>query len=230
MVKSKNQTSKENKFKIKVTKDGPYLISGEIPLSEQIICVDDEDQCHGWKEGNKYPLEEGYTLCRCGHSQHKPYCDGTHVKIKFDGTEEATNIPYMEQAQVFNGPDLTLTDARDFCVSARFCHRDGGTWNLTQYSDDSEWKQLAIEEAADCPSGRLITWEKDGRVIEPNFEPSIGLIEDTQAAKMGPIWVRGGIPVESVEGKTYETRKRITLCRCGKSSNKPFCDGSHLDD
>jgi D-arabinose 1-dehydrogenase-like Zn-dependent alcohol dehydrogenase len=43
----------------------------------------------------------------------------------------------------------------------------------------------------------------------------------------GPLWVRGGITVESGDGTRYETRNRVTLCRCGASSNKPFCDGSH---
>ncbi|MFY9800413.1 MAG: CDGSH iron-sulfur domain-containing protein [Methanoregula sp.] len=40
--------------------------------------------------------------------------------------------------------------------------------------------------------------------------------------------MRGGIPVESSEGHVYEIRNRITLCRCGKSYNKPFCDGRHI--
>jgi len=56
----------------------------------------------------------------------------------------------------------------------------------------------------------------------------MGLVEDTQAEKMGPIWVRGGVPVESSKGETYEIRNRVTFCRCGRSSTKPFCDGSHL--
>ena len=59
--------------------------------------------------------------------------------------------------------------------------------------------------------------------VEPAFEPSIGVIRD------GPLWVRGGISVESADGFTYEIRNRVTLCRCGHSSNKPFCDGSHSD-
>jgi len=214
--------------KVKVTKDGPYLVSGGVPLSEQDICVDSNDECHGWAEGQGYPAEENYALCRCGHSEHKPYCDDTHATIEFDGTEEAGNSPYMEQAREFEGPNLTLTDAGEYCARARFCHRAGGTWKLTEQSADPAAKQTAVEESCDCPSGRLVAWEKDGRAIEPNFEPSIGLVEDTQAQRMGPIWVRGGIPVESSDGKTYETRNRVTLCRCGQSSKKPFCDGSHL--
>ena len=66
-----------------------------------------------------------------------------------------------------------------------------------------------------------------GKPIEPKFEPSLGLIEDTEKKVSGPIYVRGGIPVVSADGKTYEIRNRVTLCRCGRSDNKPFCNGSH---
>jgi CDGSH-type Zn-finger protein len=229
VTKSIVHNRKRSQGKVRVTKNGPYLVSGSIPLSEQDIIVDRDEQCHGWKEGKKYPAQEVYSLCRCGHSHDKPFCDGSHVKTKFNGVEKANNKPYKEQAIEINGPDLKLTDAKNYCVRARFCHRGGGTWELTKKSDNPEAKQMAIEEARECPSGRLVAWEKDGNVIEPKFEPSIGLVMDTQAKKMGPIWVRGGIPVFSSKGKKYETRKKVTLCRCGKSSNKPFCDGAHLD-
>ena len=69
-------------------------------------------------------------------------------------------------------------------------------------------------------------WDKaTGLPIEPELEPSLGLIEDTEKKVSGPIWVRGGIPVVSAEGTTYEIRNRLTLCRCGRSANKSFCDG-----
>ena len=48
------------------------------------------------------------------------------------------------------------------------------------------------------------------------------------AGEHGPLWVRGGIPVMSADGKPYAIRNRVTLCRCGKSGNKPFCDGSRI--
>jgi hypothetical protein len=72
-----------------------------------------------------------------------------------------------------------------------------------------------------------VVWDKKGKAIEPKFEPNISLVEDPQEGMRGPIWLRGGIPVESSDGSTYEIRNRVALCRCGKSSNKPFCDGSH---
>jgi len=117
------------------------------------------------------------------------------------------------------------------CSSARFCHRGGGAWELTYNSDDPKARELAIEEACNCPSGRLVQWDKKTRrVIEQDFEKSISLVEDPQNRVSGPIWLKGGVPVESSDGNTYEVRNRVTLCRCGKSKNKPFCDGSHIDE
>ncbi len=181
--------------------------------------------------GNKYPSQEKCALCRCGQSRNKPFCDGTHTKTSFDGTETANREPCLKQAKKIDGPALKLTDAEHLCASARFCHRAGGIWDLIPQSGRREARKIAIEEAGDCPSGRLVVWnKKTNEAIEPNLEQSIGLIKDPQAGVSGPIWVRGGIPVESSDGTTYEIRNRVTLCRCGKSSNKPFCDSSHYPE
>jgi hypothetical protein len=56
-----------------------------------------------------------------------------------------------------------------------------------------------------------VVWDKKGRTIEPKFERSIGLVEDPQEGMRGPIWVRGGIPVESADGSTYEIRNRVQI-------------------
>ena len=54
----------------------------------------------------------------------------------------------------------------------------GNTWNLTEKSDDSKSKEIAIQEACDCPSGRLVALDKNTKkAIEPIFEPSISLTE-----------------------------------------------------
>ncbi len=220
----------ESAIDIKVTKNGPYIVTGKIPLFEQIIVVDKEGIPVEWGMGKKFPEKEKCGLCRCGESKNKPYCDGTHVKINFDGTEE-TIEPYLKQAKVIEGPELKLTDAEDLCASARFCHRAGEIWNLVPKSDNPDSRKAAIEEACDCPSGRLIVWDKKtGQEIEPNLEKSIGLIEDPQLNCSGPIWVRGKIPIKSADGKSYEIRNRVTLCRCGKSTIKPFCDSSHFPE
>ena len=217
--------------KIMITKDGPYLISGNLPIDKQIIAIGKEGEPEKWVKGKKIPLQQPCALCRCGQSKNKPFCDGTHAKVGFDGTETASKEPFEKQAQVMEGPTLRLKDASALCSSARFCHRGGGTWELTDNSDNPKARELAIEEACNCPSGRLVQWDKKTRrVIEPEFEKSISLVEDPQNKVSGPIWLKGGVPIESSDGSTYEVRNRVTLCRCGKSKNKPFCDGSHIDE
>lgn len=229
MKRENTESPESHPGRIKVTAKGPYLVSGGIPLADQTVCLDDQGQPRGWKKGRDYPAEESYALCRCGRSQAMPYCDGSHARCEFDGTETATDTPYLEQAETFVGPGLKLTDADGFCMGAGFCKRAGGTWALTRRSADQEARRTAIEEACDCPSGRLVAWDDDGQAIEPEFEPSIGVVEDPRGKEVGPLWVRGGIPVESAGGTVYEVRNRVTLCRCGRSSNKPFCDGSHKE-
>jgi CDGSH-type Zn-finger protein len=213
---------------VRVLPDGPYAVSGRVSLSEQIIVVDTNGEAAAWRAGRRYRVQNTYSLCRCGRSAARPFCDGTHARIGFDGTETASRATYLEQSRLVEGPELDLTDAEALCASARFCDRGEGTWKLTLHSRRPEAKQLAIEEAGLCPSGRLVAWAKEGGAIEPGFRPSIGLVEDPQAGVSGPVWVRGLIPIESAAGKLWETRNRVTLCRCGRSRNKPFCDGSHI--
>jgi CDGSH-type Zn-finger protein len=152
------------------------------------------------------------------------------MKSGFDGMETAQRKNYMDIAEKNPGPGMDLYDAECFCSIAMFCHRMGTAWALAEHSDDPVSKKAAIEEACDCPSGRLVAWDKQAnKPIEPKFEPSIGLIEDTKKNVSGPLWIKGGIPIESSDGFKYEVRNRMTLCRCGNSSKKPFCDGSHID-
>jgi CDGSH-type Zn-finger protein len=197
-------------------------------LSEQRIVTNAEGDSLDYREEEKYSAPSQYALCRCGQSASKPFCDGTHAKVRFDGTETASRQPYLQQAEAIDGPTMRLTDQENLCAFARFCDPKGKIWNLIAQTDDPEIQKIVKHEAGHCPAGRLVVWDKKtGKPIEPEFEPSLGLIEDTEKKVSGPIWVRGGIPVVSADGKTYEIRNRLTLCRCGSSSNKPFCDGSH---
>jgi CDGSH-type Zn-finger protein len=217
-------------MKIVVSKNGPFLVSGRIPLIREEICNDEEGYCRTWKEVARYPVRENYALCRCGHSGNKPFCDGTHAAVHFDGTEGAGEETCLHHPKRIRGPALELEDVEDLCAHARFCMRAGGIWNLTRKSDIPEARDTAIEEACNCPSGRLVLRDREtGGVIEPELERSIVVIEYPPGEEHGPLWVRGGIPVESAGGKQYTVRNRVTLCRCGKSGNKPFCDGSHIE-
>ena len=149
-----------SEVRIKVCKNGPYAVSGKVPITTQTISCDAKGTPRQWIEGEKYPLHENCSLCRCGQSEHKPFCDGTHVKVKFDGTESASKQPYTEQAKKIDGPTLELNDAEILCASARFCHRGGEIWNLISKTEEPETRKTVIDDAGDCPSGRLVVLDK----------------------------------------------------------------------
>ena len=214
-------------MKIVVTKDGPYIVSGDVPLVLQEIVLDEEGYSWDWSEERKIETGTTYRLCRCGRSENKPFCDDTHLKVGFVGEEDASRQPFSAQAKKYVGPTLELADAVALCASARFCHPGGKIWSLVRQADPGAL-ELAKREATHCPSGRLVLRDgEEGREFEEVLRPSICIIEDSPLGCSGPLWVRGGIRIESEDGEPYEIRNRVTLCRCGASKNKPFCNGGH---
>jgi CDGSH-type Zn-finger protein len=222
--------------KITITVDGPYLVQGALPLAHQHIVTNAQGESLSWREGKAVatPAAEVYALCRCGQSASKPFCDGAHRRAGFDGTETASRETYMQQAEHIEGPTLVLEDTKALCAFARFCDPKGQVWHLVMESDQPAAARLVEQQAGDCPGGRLRARQRaqaqaDGMPVEPHFEPSIGLVQDTAKDVSGPLWVRGGVEVIGADGKAYEIRNRVALCRCGVSANKPFCDGSHVE-
>jgi CDGSH-type Zn-finger protein len=214
--------------RVVVSKDGPYMVTGGPPLSRQTIVTDAEGGSERWQEGETFKVRETYALCRCGHSSTKPFCDGTHGTVGFDGTETASREPYIEQANMLEGPALSLSDVEGLCAFGRFCDPHGSVWNEVARTDEPATRTRFLRQVQHCPAGRLVAWDNaTGRPLEPELPVSIGLVEDPPEKCAGPIWLRGGIPVVSADGFAYEVRNRVTLCRCGASKNKPFCDGTH---
>jgi CDGSH-type Zn-finger protein len=71
--------------RVLISKDGPYVVFGGVPLATQTITADAEGGSETWTEGLVYPAQEKYALCRCGRSETKPFCDGKHAEVKFRG-------------------------------------------------------------------------------------------------------------------------------------------------
>ena len=215
--------------KITITKNGPYLVQGGIPLFEDAMDADNEKHHMVYNRVKEFELNgPGYRLCRCGQSKHMPFCDNTHEHVDFDGTEVADRTPYRDRSDVYAGDGIYLLDDNR-CAYARFCHRkDGDVWTLTEYSETDGIKKEAVEASWHCPTGRLTHYDtKSGEAHEESYDPSIIILQDIPEGTSGPIFVRGGVPLISEDGTEYETRNRYALCRCGHSQNKPFCDAYH---
>ena len=105
--------------RIVVTKDGPYLVSGDVPLSKQTIATDDEGSSEAWEGGAPFKPQKTYALCRCGHSKSKPFCDGAHAKVGFDGTETQVVSRMSPRHVLIEGPTMVLTDSEKLCATSR---------------------------------------------------------------------------------------------------------------
>ena len=208
---------------IRVTSDGPYEVAG-LPVGRTHQIETEYGEPVDWAPVE--PLPAGgpvVRLCRCGASSTKPFCDDSHETTDWDPAVTADTGPRATRARRFHGTDVVMTDDHSLCTHAGYCgDRFTNVWRMLGETGDPEIRTRLQHMVELCPSGTL-AWapDDDADEVEPSFDPSVAISDD------GPIWVRGGVPVVGPEGEVYETRNRQTLCRCGRSRNKPFCDGTH---
>lgn len=122
---------------VRVAAEGPIYLRGEVQLVK----------------GGETVGETRVALCRCGQSNNKPYCDGSHSRVGFE--------------------------------------------------DDGRGTQKAVTET--LPTGKV--------VVTPRAN--------------GSILFEGPLEVQSSDGRILFRGEKVSLCRCGHSQTKPFCDGSH---
>jgi CDGSH-type Zn-finger protein len=218
--------------KIVVTEDGPYVVHGRIPLVHKAQVVSEHGEPLTWKTGKVFETPETYELCRCGQSTFRPLCDATHALIDFDGTETADPRPTAERQVTFEG-STGIVVRRDYslCSEAGFCgNRFTDVEKMVAHSGDTQVRAQIMAMIERCPSGSYVYSLQEGDDdVEPDLPMQIAVITEITAegAIHGPLWVTGGIPIERADGQPLETRNRVTLCCCGRSSNKPLCDGTH---
>jgi CDGSH-type Zn-finger protein len=209
--------------KIEVQEDGPYVVSGNVTLTRTAQVETEFGEPVGWVPDEELDeAEERYELCRCGRSGNKPFCDGSHL-TGFDGTETAERSDIADRRYEFPAGEGMVSFDLATCQHAGYCGDRFTNWRrLARRADDPAVRERLMQMVRLCPSGALeMQADGDGEQLEPALPVSIGVVRD------GPYWVRGRIPVTSADGHTYEVRNRVTLCRCGRSETKPFCDGSH---
>jgi len=165
----------------------------------------------------------GVALCRCGGSKNKPFCDGTHSTNGFSDRKLADGSTNKRDA--YHGKRITIFDNRAICAHAGYC--TDGLKSVFRYGEEP-WIDADGATAAEimatidkCPSGAL-SYAIDGVERTEKQRPPKVVVTDN-----GPYAVQGGIELMNTEFGDGASREHYTLCRCGASANKPFCDGSH---
>jgi CDGSH-type Zn-finger protein len=177
----------------------------------------------------------GVSLCRCGASNNKPFCDGTHGKIGFSSEnkeEEAVNENQQhivkDKRKNYVGKKITIHDNRKICSHAAECVNNlPSVFKLNArpwISPDAVEIEEIINTIKKCPSGAL-SYSLDGIEYRDQNErkPMITVSKD------GPYHVTGSINLigDNIQWAEGSSKEHYVLCRCGASNNKPFCDGMH---
>jgi CDGSH-type Zn-finger protein/uncharacterized Fe-S cluster protein YjdI len=172
-------------------------------------------------DGKTIDRGDSIFLCRCGASKNKPYCDGSHGPSNFLDRRLRTGLG---AAVEFIGRDITIVDNFDLCAHAGECV-DGapatffvkGPDGRASLPDASPTEQI-IATIRRCPSGSLL-YKRDGKLADGFFAEA-----EVRVEQDGPLHVHRA----KLNGERKPaTEDHYTLCRCGASQNKPFCDGMH---
>ena len=194
---------------IKAQKNGPLLVKKLQKFTNS--------------RGEAIALKPTAALCRCGASKTKPFCDGTHARIAFTDEKDERRVP--DKKESYKGKSITIHDNRGICSHAGFCTDNlpgvfrMGTepWIDPEAADVEEIKRVIRM----CPSGALSYSEKETEVTDFGAQPEIHISFN------GPYYVKGGVNLPNEMLGDGASREHYTLCRCGKSGNKPRCDGAH---
>lgn len=205
----------DEKPKIACLPNGPYYL-----LNEQTPKVIPNIQN---SKGEECSTITGVALCRCGGSKNKPFCDGTHGTNAFEDRKLTERIP--DRREDYVGKQVTIHDNRGICAHAGFCtDRLASVFKLKEepwIDPDGASIEEIIKAVKKCPSGAL-SYSIDGAEHrDQDREPMVTVTKD------GPYAVTGNIELIGQDQGEGASKEHYTLCRCGGSKNKPFCDGTH---
>ncbi len=202
-------SEKDEKPTVEPTKNGPNLVRNLKRFENS--------------KGEVIETKPAMMLCRCGGSNNKPHCDGTHAKIGFN-SEKIGGGP-EDKRDNYIGKKITIHDNRSICAHSAFC-TDGlpSVFKLGKepwIDPESAEVQEIIDTINKCPSGAL-SYSIDGvEHRDREVEPMIYVSHN------GPHYLKGGVEIKGEERAKDVSLEHCTLCRCGGSHNKPFCDGTH---
>jgi CDGSH-type Zn-finger protein len=203
--------SQEKKPGIAFTKTTPYMVSG----------------LENFYNSRGEPLETRpvMALCRCGESKNRPCCDGTHVAKGIDGEKKPGRV--KDKLRSWKGKDITIHDNRGVCSHDGACvdllpavfEKGRKPW----INPDGASVREIVAVIEKCPSGALSYTIGNITCTALDREPAI------KVSKNGPFEITGDILLKDDINSKPQSAEHYTLCRCGGSKNKPFCDGSHFE-
>jgi CDGSH-type Zn-finger protein/truncated hemoglobin YjbI len=202
---------------ISIGQKGPYRLEGLVDLVDHL--------------GVKIAFEGSVDLCRCGRSQTKPFCDGSHVTPTFNGNRDPHRV--ADRLVVYSGQQATLFDNRGLCAHSGFCtDRLNGVFHAGSEPfvtpSGARFDEI-LHAVRRCPSGALgigMEQSRDEALTDPVRPPRVEVSKDGPYRVSGSIRLfdENGAPALRPDGASLE---HYSLCRCGASQNKPFCSGMH---
>ena len=227
-----NPNTPDNTPRIVVRPDGSLKVYGHIPLVHKTQVVSEYGEPLTWKKDKVYETRDVYSLCRCGKSANMPFCDSTHNEIDFDGTETAATNTFEERMEIDEkAQGMVVKKDNYLCMESGFCgNRFTNIDQMTSETAEPAKRAEIMAMIERCPAGVYTYAMSKG---EPDIEPDLPMqiAFTTEITEDGPIlgayWVTGNILIIRSDGQPFETRNRVTLCSCGRSSKKPLCDGAH---
>src|SRR5262245_40324956 len=205
------------KGRIRVRENGPYLLNGGASMSNFL--------------GESTTAPPVAALCRCGRSESKPWCDGTHATTGFNDKKHADRV--ADRPDSYPARQFTILDNRGICAHSGRCTDAlptvfrAGVEPFVAPAGGRADDILRVIQA--CPSGALgaaIAERRAADVVDRIRPPAI------EVSKDGPYFVTGGVDLRDDAGNepvraAGASIEHFALCRCGQSKNKPFCSGAH---
>ena len=230
MARFRNDNGNDQEKKIVVTKDGPYIVHGSIPLVRKIQVVSEYGEPLTWKTGPALATPEIYELCRCGRSSFPPFCDVTHALIDFDGTETADTRPTAErQVRYPGGTRIVVRRDLSLCMESGFCgNRFTNIEKMVAHTDDPQVRAQVMAMIERCPSGSYVYSLEEGEEdIEPDLPQQIAVTTEitSEGPIAGPLWVTGHIPSNELMGSPLRHEIASPSVVAGTREKSPCATG-----
>ena len=204
---------------VQVAHNGPYLLTNANRLLDWL--------------GQPLEARPTMALCRCGASQTKPFCDGSHIRSGFTDGKDPNRVP--DRRDTYVGEQVMILDNRGICQHSGFCtDRLSTVFRLGEepfVAPSGGRMDEIIRAIRDCPSGAL-SYAIDGVEARGQVDHADTRPAEVEVSKDGPYRLRGGLPLVDHAGREIRRNEGVSLehyalCRCGHSQNKPFCSGMH---